>query len=90
MRTGYTVDMLQIYRLKKSKKTRVVRPSTDQLHHLVTHDMGHVTHDMLHMNCDLQHTGVGELFSQNFKSLALTVWELWCFEYGEEKDLRVS
>ena len=23
---------------------------------------------------------------QSFRSLALTVWEFWCFEYLEEKD----
>ena len=39
--------------------------------------MWHVTH------------GVGWTFSQNFGSLALTIWDLWCLEDREEKDQTV-
>ena len=40
----------------------------------MTGDMWHMTH------------GVGWTVSQNFRSLGLTVWRLWCFEDLEEKD----
>ena len=46
----------------------------------VTRDTWHVTHDMWHMT-----HGVVWTFSQNFSCLALTVWDLWCCEYLEEK-----
>ena len=45
----------------------------------VTHDMWHMTHYMLHVT-----RGGGWRFSQNFSSLALTVWERQCFEDWEE------
>ena len=32
----------------------------------------------------------GWTFCQNFSSLALTVWDLWCLEYWEEKDHRLN
>ena len=44
----------------------------------MTHDMWHVTH------------GMGWTFDQNVSFLALTVWELWCFENSEEKDDSVT
>ena len=40
----------------------------------MTCDTGNVTHDG------------GWKFSKNFSSLALTVWDKWCFEDWEEKD----
>ena len=51
----------------------------------VTGDMWHVTRDMWHMT-----HGVVWTFSQNFSCLALTVWDLWCCEYLEEKDRSVD
>ena len=46
----------------------------------VTRDMWTVTHDMWHVTC------LGGLtFSQNFRSLALTVCDLWYYEDLEEK-----
>ena len=42
--------------------------------------MWHKTHDMWHVICDMWQT-----LCQNFRSLALRVWELWCFEDWEEK-----
>ena len=42
-------------------------------------DTGYVTHDMWHM---LR----GWTFSQNFSSLALTVWDRECLEDSERKD----
>ena len=48
----------------------------------VTRDVtSDVTHDTLHVTC----LG-GWTFSQNFSSLALTVCDLWYYEYLEEKD----
>ena len=58
----------------------------------VTSDIWHVTHDMWHMTCDtwnVTYRGWWTL-SQNFSSLALTVWELWFFEDIEEKDESVT
>ena len=46
----------------------------------VTCDTKQVTHDRWHMT-----HGEGCTFSPNFSSLALTVWDLWCFEDLEEK-----
>ena len=76
------------------------RPSTDKLLHFVpkkkkkivtcdtwhvTRDTWHVTwRDTWHMTCDM--FGGGWTFSQNFSSLALTVCDLWYYEYLEEKD----
>ena len=68
--------------------------------------MGHVTHDSWHVTCDmwhvtratwhithdmwhLTHRGWWAL-SQNFRSLALMVWDLWWFEDREEKHQSVS
>ena len=59
------------------------RPLTDKLHLFssffdmwhVTCDMWHGTHDTWHMT----HRGLQAL-CQKFRSLALTVWELWYFE----------
>ena len=45
----------------------------------VTCDTWHVTHDIWHKT----HRGWGSL-CPNFRSLALIVWELWCFEDWEE------
>ena len=73
-------------------------PSTDKLHHFVrkkeeekncdmwhmTCDTWHVTRDTWHMTCDM--FGGGWTFSQNFSSLALTVCDLWYYEYLEERD----
>ena len=47
----------------------------------VTGDIWHVTGDMWHKTCDRWRT-----LCQNFRSLALIVWDLWCFEDLEEKD----
>ena len=61
----------------------------------VTCDMWHLRHDKLpltfdtwHMTHNIWHVthGGGWTFSQNFSSLALTVWDLWCLEDWEEKD----
>ena len=54
----------------------------------VTRDRWHMTGDMWQVTCDMWHMthSVGWKFSQNFSSLALTDWELWCFENMEEKD----
>ena len=74
------------------------RPSTDQLHHfvnlfnilkkyfdmwLVTGDMWHLTRDMWHVTRDM--FAGGWTFSQNFSSLALTVYDLWYYEDLEER-----
>ena len=62
------------------------RPSTDKLHHFVRQkknlkcDMWHVTYDTWHVTC----LG-GWTFSQNFRSLALTVCDLWYYVDLEEK-----
>ena len=75
------------------------RPSTDKLHHFVwrrrkkcymwhvTHDMWHVTRDTWHVTRDTWHVTYlgGWTFSQNFSCLALTVCDLWYYEYLEEK-----
>ena len=47
-----------------------------------------MTHDTRHMACDTWYVtcGEGSRFSQNFCSLALTVWDYGCFEDLEEKD----
>ena len=47
----------------------------------VTRDRWHMACDMWHMKSDMRWT----LFT-NFRSLALMVWGLWCFEYLKEKD----
>ena len=50
-------------------------------------EIWHLTHDTWHMTCDmwhLTHRGWWTL-SQNFRSLAITVWELWCIKDWEEK-----
>ena len=47
--------------------------------------MWHATHDMWHTT----HRGPRTL-CQNFRSLALTVWELWCFEDIFTKDESLS
>ena len=55
----------------------------------VTHDMWQVIHDKWHVPGDIwQMTlGVGSTLSQNFSSLSLTVWEVWCYyEDIEQKD----
>ena len=60
----------------------------------MTCDTWHGTHDMWHVACDtwyvifdtwhMTHRG-WQTLCQNFRSLALTVWELWCFKDWEEK-----
>ena len=50
------------------------KESTDYLHHFFLCDMWHMTH------------GVWWTLWQNFRSLALTVWELWCSEDISTKD----
>ena len=69
--------------LKCKKKKKI---TCDMWH--VTGDMWHVTRDMWHVTCDTWHvTRLGEwTFSQNFSSLALTVYDLWYYEDLEEKD----
>jgi hypothetical protein len=70
------------------------RPSTDKLHHfvqkkeekkrrkkIVTCDTWHVTRDTGHVTCF-----GGWTFSDNFSSLALTVYDSWYYEDLEEKD----
>ena len=54
----------------------------------VSYDIWYVTCDMWHMTNDIGHMTHNRLltFCQSLRSLALTVWELWCFEYLEEKD----
>ena len=54
----------------------------------MTYDTWHMTRDMWHVTHDMWHVthGGGWTFSQNFSSLALTVWERQCFEDWEEKD----
>ena len=54
----------------------------------VTSDRWHVTLDMWHVTRDTWHMThyVGWTFSQNFISLAITVWDLWSCEYLQEKD----
>ena len=49
----------------------------------MTHKTSYATHDTGYVICDIQ--GVVNIAS-NGRSLALTVWELWCFEDFEEKD----
>ena len=46
------------------------------------------THYTWHVTCNTWHVTYGGqwTFSQNFSSLDLTVWDLWCCEYLEEKD----
>ena len=72
------------------------RTSTNKLHHFVqkknyiwhgTCDMWHVTRDMWHVTRDMGCVTYcrGWTFSQNFSSLALTVCDLWYYEYLEEK-----
>ena len=53
----------------------------------MTRDTWHVTRDTWHVTRDMWHMthGVVWTFSQNFSCLALTVWDLWCCEYLEEK-----
>ena len=51
----------------------------------VTRDMWQVTRDTWRMTPHVEWT-----LSQNFSSIALTVWDLWCFEYLEEKAHRVN
>ena len=48
----------------------------------VTCDMWQVKRDMWHVTCDVWHVTCcgGWAFSQNFSSLALTIWEWKCFE----------
>ena len=46
--------------------------------------MGQVTHDTLHT------TNAVGMFSRYFGSLALTVWELRCFENLEGKDEKLN
>ena len=50
-------------------------------------DMWHRTHDTWLMKHHLWHMAhkVWRTLCQNLRSLALTVWEVWCFEYLEEK-----
>ena len=50
--------------------------------------MWHVACDMWHMTCDMWHLTHHRWWTlcQNFRSLALTIWESWCFEDFEEKD----
>ena len=61
----------------------------------VTCDRLHVTGDMWHVTVDTwlvtRHTwhvthGVRWTVSQDFSSLALRIWDSWCFEYSEEED----
>ena len=55
-------------------------------------DTWHLTPDTWNVTCDMWHVthGGGWTFSQNFSSLAPTVWDLWCHEDWEEKDRSVS
>ena len=68
------------------------RPSNDKLTHFVgrkkkimTCDMGHMTYNTWHVHrtCDIWW---GWLFSPNFSSLGLTIWQRQCFENWEEED----
>ena len=54
----------------------------------VTCDTWHVTRYMWHATCDIWHVTClgGWSFSQNFSSLALTVYDLWYYTDLEEKD----
>ena len=47
---------------------------------------------MWHVTCDMWHVthGGGWTLPQNFSSLALTAWYLWCLEDWEEKDDRLT
>ena len=58
----------------------------------VTRDRWHVTGDTWQVTRDTWQVthGLVWTFSQNFSSLALRVWELWCSEYLEEKHQSVS
>ena len=60
---------------------------TRDMWHL-TPDTWHLTHHTWHVTCDTWHVthGEGWTFSQNFSFIALTVWDLWCCEYLEQKD----
>ena len=51
----------------------------------VTCAMWHVVRDTWHMTYDRWWT-----LCQNFRSLALTVWDSWCFEDLEKRDLWLS
>ena len=51
----------------------------------LTPDMWQVTLNTWHMT-----HGGGWTISQNFSSLALTVWDLWCLEDWEENDHRLN
>ena len=46
----------------------------------------HVTRDIWQVTGDTWHVWGGWTFSQNFSSLALTVYDLWYYEDLEEKD----
>ena len=52
----------------------------------MTHDIWHVTRDTWHVTHDTWDVWGGWTFSQNFRSLALTVWDLGYYEDLEEKD----
>ena len=54
--------------------------------------MCHVTCETWHMTCNMWHVTHGGrwTFSQNFRSLAHTVWEWRCLEDLEEKDESVN
>ena len=54
--------------------------------------MWHVTRDRWHVTLDIWHvTSLGGwTFSQNFSSLALTVYDLWYYEDLEEKDESIN
>ena len=60
----------------------------------MTRDMWHVTFDTWHVTSDTWHvtrdTFGGWTFSWNFSFLALTVCDLWYYEYLEEKDDSIS
>ena len=51
-----------------------------------TYDTWHLTNDKCHMAHDMWHVthGGGWASSKKFSSLALTVWERWCFGDWEE------
>ena len=64
------------------------RPSTNKLKHFIkkTKKIWHLIRAMWHVSYDMwhvKHWGKWTL-SQNCRSLALTVWKLWCFEDCED------
>ena len=55
-------------------------------------DNKQLTPEMWRVTCDMWYVtdGGAWTFTQNFSSLALTVWDLWCLRDCEEKDTSVS